>query len=95
MKNQNCVTQIQIVSLYKYKQMTFLRILQKMLKIDLILQIMNQINHWKRIKGKNKKVIGLMKDELGNYIRIKFVGFGAKTYSYLIDDCSEDKKAKD
>ena len=36
-----------------------------------------------------------MKDELGNYIRIKLVGFRAKTYSYLIDDCSEDKKAKD
>ena len=24
----------------------------------------------------------------------KFVGVGAKTYSYLIDDGSEDKKAK-
>ena len=25
----------------------------------------------------------------------KFVGLRAKTYSYLIDDSSEDKKAKD
>ena len=45
-------------------------------------------------KGKNKNVIGLMKDELGRKIVIKFVGLRAKTYSYLIDDGSEDKKAK-
>ena len=45
-------------------------------------------------KGKNKKVIGLMKDELGRIRMIEFVGLRAKTYSYLIDDSSEDKKAK-
>ena len=45
-------------------------------------------------RGKNKKVIGSMKDELGGEIMINFVGVRAITYSYLIDDRSEDKKAK-
>ena len=35
-----------------------------------------------------------MKNELDEKIMSKFVGLGAKTYSYLIDDGSEDKKAK-
>ena len=35
-----------------------------------------------------------MKVELGGNIIIEFVGLKAKTYNYLIDDDSEDKKAK-
>ena len=34
-----------------------------------------------------------MKDELGRKIITTFVGLIAKSYSYLIDDGSEDKKA--
>ena len=44
--------------------------------------------------GKNKKVIGLMKDELGGRIITEFVALIPKTYSYLTDDGKEDKKAK-
>ena len=53
-----------------------------MLKLDLIL------------KGKNKTVIGSMKDELGEKIITKFLGLRTKIYSYLIDDGSTDEKAK-
>ena len=45
-------------------------------------------------KGKNKKVIGLMKDELEGKIMTKFVALRPKTYSYLTDDLKENKKAK-
>ena len=44
--------------------------------------------------GKNKKVIGLMKDELGGRVITEFVVLRPNTYSYLTDDCKEDKKAK-
>ena len=46
-------------------------------------------------KGRNTKVIGLMKDELGGQIMKEFVRFCAKTYSYLKGNKDEDKKAKD
>ena len=35
-----------------------------------------------------------MKDELGGKVMTKLVELRAKTYSYLIDDGSEDKKSK-
>ena len=43
-----------------------------MLKLDLILQIMNQTRRYQ--KEKSMKVIGLMKDELGGIIKIKYLG---------------------
>ena len=45
-------------------------------------------------KGKNKKAIGLMKNELAGKIMKKFAGLRAETYSYLTDNGSEDKKVK-
>ena len=41
-----------------------------------------------------EKAIGLIKDEFGRKVMTKLVGLRAKTYSYLIGDSSEDKKAK-
>ena len=70
--------------------MIFIKTLQKMLRVDIIVQIMNQIDHC--LKEKNKKVARLMKEELGGKIMIKVFGLIAKTYSYLKDDGSEDKK---
>ena len=45
--------------------------------------------------GKNKKVIGLMKDELGGKVITEFVTLRPKTYSYLTEDGKEDKRLKE
>ena len=45
-------------------------------------------------KGKNKKVIGLMKDELGGGIITEFVALRPKTNSYITDEFIEMKKGK-
>ena len=45
--------------------------------------------------GKNKKVTGLMEDELGGRIMKEFIGLSPKCYAYLMDDGKVDKKAKE
>ena len=45
--------------------------------------------------GKNEKVIGLMKDELGGNTVAEFADLRPKTYSYLMDGGKNDKKAKE
>ena len=47
-----------------------------MLKLDLILQIISEIEHC--LKEKNAKVTELLKDNLGGKTMMKFVGLRAK-----------------
>ena len=44
--------------------------------------------------GKNKKVIGFFKDELGGKILREFCALRAKAYAYKLDDDTEHKEAK-
>ena len=49
---------------------------------------------YRDIAGKNKKVVGLMKDELGGTIMTEFVALRRESCSYLIFDGNTDKKSK-
>ena len=64
--------------------MMFIKILQKMLNQDLILQIIS------RKLYKSKKVTDVIKNELGEQIMNEFVGLREKTYIYSVNDGSED-----
>ena len=45
-------------------------------------------------KRKNEIVIGLIKDEIDGKTMTKLIGLRAKTYSYIINDAGDYKKAK-
>ena len=45
-------------------------------------------------RGKSKKLIGSMKDELGRKVMTEFAAFRPKTCSYLTDDYDENRKTK-
>ena len=73
---------------------------------DFYKDISNDVNKWfdtsnysKDInrpleKGKNKKLIGKFKDELGGLLMSEFCAHRAKTYAYKLDNNDEVKKAK-
>ena len=64
-----------------------------MLKKDFTHQILKLMDHC--LQEKTKKVSGLMKDGLGGKIMTEFVALRLKTYSYLMDDGNNNKKAKE
>ena len=45
--------------------------------------------------GKNKRIPGIFKDELGGKIMVEVVALRPKTWAYLMDDGSEHKKLKE
>ena len=71
---------------------------------DFFKDISNDVENWfdtsnyevnrPLLTGKNKKIIGLMKDELGGKIITEFVTLRPKTYSFLTDHGKENKNPK-
>ena len=90
---QNYVTWILIVLFLIF----LLKIFLKILIVERWFDICNYDKNDKRpLKiGVKKKVIGMFKDELGGKIMNEFCTFRAKRYTYLIEDDSETKKAKE
>ena len=70
---------------------------------DIFVDISDDVERWfattnydekAKTIGKNKKVIGLLKDELRGKILKEFCALRAKAYAYLMGDDSEFEKAK-
>ena len=88
----NYATWIQIVSLFTLKLKIFIKILQIIFKKRFNTSSY-EVNRPLPTE-KNKKVIGLMKDELGGKVITEFAALRPKTYSYFMDDGKSDKKSK-
>ena len=91
---QNCAIWILIALLLTFLLKIFLKILVMMLSHGMIRLIVIKNDKRPLPTGKNKKVTGMFKDELGGKIIIEFCAPRAKTYTYLMDDGIEKKKAK-
>ena len=91
-KAKHCYTDTDSFSINIKTEDFFLKIFLIMLRDGLIHLIM--IKKKTLPIGKNKKVPGLFKDELGGKIIKEFVAIRAEAYSYLDDDGNEYKKSK-
>ena len=86
---QNCVTWILAAVLLILKLKDFYEdIANDVEKFD-----SSNYEVYKPLPTGKKKMIGLMKDELGEKIMKEFLAIRPKTYSYLADDGNNDKKA--
>ena len=93
-KNQNCVIWIQALQFIVYiKTDDTYKDIAKDLEIRY--DTLNYELDGPLSKEKNKKVIGLMKDELGPKIMAKIVELRAKTYTYLVNEDNIAKSTKE
>ena len=93
-KNQNCVIWIQALQFIVYiKTDDTYKDIAKDLEIRY--DTLNYELDGPLSKEKNKKVIGLMKDELGRKIMAKIVELRAKTYTYLVNEDNIAKSTKE
>lgn len=73
------------------KQKIFIQTFQKILRRNLILQIINFEDHC--LKERKKKVIALIKDELGGKVVTTFVGLRPNMHSSVTyEDCNDKNK---
>ena len=88
LKKQNCVIWMQGFTVYIKTDNVYKDIAED---VETRFDTSNYQLHRQLAIGKNKNVIGLMKDELSGKIVTEFFGLKAKTYSYFIDNSSGDK----
>ena len=93
-KNQNCVIWIQALQFIVYLKTddTYKDIAKD---LEIRYDTLNYELDGPLSKEKNKKVIGLMKDELGRKIMAKIVELRAKTYTYLVNEDNIAKSTKE